>query len=70
MPEREASETIKTLRGVQSQLRIVAISSQGTGTRPDEVKRLDVQASLVKPIRPDDLLDAVALALIGRGEAL
>lgn len=70
MPEREASETIKTLRGMQSQLRIVALFSQEAGIRPDAVKRLDLQASLVKPIHPDDLLDTVALVLIGRREAL
>jgi CheY-like chemotaxis protein len=67
MPEQQWIETIRFLRRVRPQLRIIAISGQFAGSMLKAAKHLGAHASLTKPIRPDELLDAVARVMI-RGE--
>jgi CheY-like chemotaxis protein len=60
MPELEGIETIQALRRTLPQLKIIAMSGQFAGPMLRAAEHLGAQASLVKPIDQDDLLDAVA----------
>jgi two-component system cell cycle sensor histidine kinase/response regulator CckA len=65
MPEQEGIETIQALRRVRPQLKIIAMSGVFTGTLLRAAERLGAQASLAKPINPDELLDTVARVMFG-----
>jgi CheY-like chemotaxis protein len=65
MPELEGIETIQALRRVLPQLKIIAISGQFAGPMLRVAEHLGAQASLAKPIQPDELLDTVALMMVG-----
>jgi CheY-like chemotaxis protein len=62
--DQEGIGTIKTLRGLRPQLKIIVISRQFAG-QPDMAKHLGADASIAKPILPDQLLDAVARVMVG-----
>ena len=66
MPEEEGIETIQALRRVLPQLKIIAISGQFAGPLLRAAKLLGAQASLAKPIQPDELLAAVAHVMVAR----
>jgi two-component system, cell cycle sensor histidine kinase and response regulator CckA len=59
MPEQEAIETIRILRRVGPQLKIVAMSGEFVPLL-GMVKRLGADGALTKPIQPDELLDIIA----------
>jgi PAS domain S-box-containing protein len=64
MPEQEGIETIRILRQVRPGLRIIAMSGEFAG-QLRVAEYLGAQASLSKPIRPDELLEAVARLMAG-----
>jgi CheY-like chemotaxis protein len=63
MPEREGLETIRTLRKERPDLKIVAVSGAFGGTFLDVAQLLGADATLLKPVSPDQLLAAVREAL-------
>jgi CheY-like chemotaxis protein len=72
MPEREGIETIIELRRHFPQLRIIAISGGGGGRAGEALapernlqmaRKLGATVTLAKPFTPQQLADAVALAL-------
>jgi CheY-like chemotaxis protein len=65
MPEQEGIETIRTLRQVRPELKIIAMSGVFAGPLLRAAELLGAQASLAKPFQPDELLDAVARAMVG-----
>ncbi len=65
MPEQEGIETIQTLRQIQPQLKIIAISGEFAGALLRVAERLGAHASLAKPIKPDELLNAVSRVMGG-----
>jgi PAS domain S-box-containing protein len=65
MPELEGVETIQALRRVLPQLKIIAISGQFAGPMLRVAEHLGAEASVAKPIQPDELLDAVARLIVG-----
>jgi CheY-like chemotaxis protein len=65
MPEQDGIETIRALRRVRPQLKVIAMSGVFAGPLLQAAEFLGAQASLAKPIRPDELLDAVARAMFG-----
>lgn len=65
MPVQEGIETIRTLRRLRPQLKILAMSGVFAGPLMDVAEILGAQASLTKPIQPDELLKAVARVLAG-----
>lgn len=72
MPEGEGMETIGQLRRIQPTLQILAISGSGDAGRYDYLamaERLGANASLRKPFKVDELLDAVARLLDNAGHS-
>jgi PAS domain S-box-containing protein len=65
MPEQEGIETIRALRRVRPPLKIIAMSGAFAGTLLHVAELLGAQASLAKPIQPDELLEAVARLMDG-----
>jgi CheY-like chemotaxis protein len=65
MPEQEGIETIQALRRMLPQLKIIAISGQFAGPMLRVAEHLGAEASVAKPIQPDELLDAVARLIVG-----
>jgi PAS domain S-box-containing protein len=65
MPEQDGIETIRTLRRMRPQLKIIAMSGVFAGPLLHAAELLGAQASLAKPIRPDELLEAVARVMFG-----
>jgi PAS domain S-box-containing protein len=59
MPEREGIETIQTLRKDHPGMKIVAVSGAFGGTMLKAARVLGANATMLKPVRPDDLLDTV-----------
>ena len=55
MPEQEGIETISALRQVRPRLKIIAISGQFAGPLLHVAELFGAQASLAKPIQPDEL---------------
>ncbi|MGH7033572.1 MAG: response regulator [Stellaceae bacterium] len=67
MPQTEGIETIREIRRAAPQVKILAISGSsiaGSAHYLDMARKLGADVTLVKPIRPAELRDAVA-ALIG-----
>ena len=65
MQEQDGIETIQILRQVRPRLKIIAMSGVFAGPLLDAAQLLGAQASLAKPIQPDELLAAVARVMIG-----
>jgi DNA-binding NarL/FixJ family response regulator len=65
MPVQGGIETIRTLRRLRPQLKVLAMSGAFAGPLLDAAERLGAQGSLTKPIQPDELLKAVARVLAG-----
>jgi CheY-like chemotaxis protein len=65
MPEQEGIETIQIMRRALPKLKIIAMSGRFTGSLLRVANFLGAQASLAKPIEPDELLDAVARVMAG-----
>ena len=65
MPEQEGIETIRALHRLWPRLKIIAISGRFAGPLLIAAEQLGAQASLAKPIQPDELLDAVARVMVG-----
>jgi CheY-like chemotaxis protein len=65
MPEPDGIETIQALRRARPQLKIIAMSGVFAGPVLRAAEILGAQASLTKPIRPDELLAAVARVMAG-----
>jgi two-component system, chemotaxis family, chemotaxis protein CheY len=64
MPKKEGLETIREMRMVKPEARIVAISGAPPDWRVLEIaKELGASETLAKPFQPDDLLHAVARLL-------
>ena len=63
MPEQEGIETIQALRRDHPQPRIIAMSGAFGGEFLRIPKLLGAHSTLQKPLRMDDVLDAVARAL-------
>jgi CheY-like chemotaxis protein len=63
MPEQEGLETIRELRALRPQLKIIAISGALDGSLLQAVETFGAIKSLPKPIDRDKLLDAVRQAL-------
>lgn len=71
MPEQDGLETIMTLRRVDPQVKIIAISGGGQTGRTDFLHlatMLGVQRTLRKPFRPQELIEAVRDLLQGQNE--
>lgn len=69
MPEREGIETIMALRKATPPPAIVAISGGGRMGRIevlDVARKFGADAALAKPVRPKELVNAVAQALAAR----
>ena len=60
MLEQEGIETIKRPHRIRPGLKIIAMSGQFAGLRLPAAERPGAQASITKPIQPDELLDVVA----------
>ena len=67
MPEMEGLETIRIIRGEWPDVKIIAISGMFGGRFLHAAELLGAHATLAKPIRPDDLLEAVRRALAETG---
>lgn len=65
MPEQEGIETIQILRRARPRLNIIAMSGVFTGSMLRAAEHLGAQASIAKPIQPDELLAAVARVMAG-----
>jgi CheY-like chemotaxis protein len=65
MPKQEGIETIRILRRTRPRLRIIAMSGVFAGPLLQAAELLGAQATLAKPIRPDELLAAVARVMAG-----
>jgi CheY-like chemotaxis protein len=65
MPEQEGIETIRRLRHERPDLKIIAISGQFAGGVLAAARVLGANASLAKPIDPDELLRVVRRLLAG-----
>jgi DNA-binding NtrC family response regulator len=65
MPDQEGFETMKAMRRARPQLKIIAISGRFAGTMLRAAEFLGAQASIAKPIHPDELLVTVARVLAG-----
>jgi PAS domain S-box-containing protein len=63
--EPEALNTIRMLHGVRSGVRIIAMFDPSAGAAPDAAERLGVNASLTKPVNPEELRTKVARIMIG-----
>jgi hypothetical protein len=70
MPEQEGIETIRTLHRVRPRLKIIAISGQFAGPLLRAAEAFGAQASLAKPIQPDELLNAVARVMVGSSNGI
>ena len=68
MPEQEGIETIQMLRRSRPGLKTIAISGQFGASVLRAAEYLGADASLAKPVQPDELLQAVARVM--QGEAL
>jgi CheY-like chemotaxis protein len=68
MPEQGGIETIQRLHKARPQLKIIAMSDQFTGPILHGAEFLGAQASIAKPIQPDELLDVVARVILGSRE--
>jgi len=64
----ESSATIQALRSLRGELRIVAMSDERPAALAATAEGLGVHALLVDPIRPDELREAVARVMRGRGK--
>jgi PAS domain S-box-containing protein len=67
MPEMEGLEMIGIIRKERPELKIIAISGMFGGRFLHAAELLGAHATLAKPIRPDDLLDAVRRVLSAGG---
>jgi two-component system, cell cycle sensor histidine kinase and response regulator CckA len=65
MPVQDGIETIRTLRRLRPRLKIIAMSGVFAGPLLRAAEILGAQASLAKPIRPDELLEAVGRVMAG-----
>lgn len=68
MPEKDGIETVREIRMIDPDARIIAISGGGDGKYPNPLalaKKLGATDALQKPIRRDQLIGAVARALEG-----
>jgi CheY-like chemotaxis protein len=65
MPVQEGIETIRTLRRVRPRLKIIAMSGVFAGPLLHAAEILGAQASIAKPIRPDELLETIARVMAG-----
>jgi CheY-like chemotaxis protein len=65
MPEQEGIETIQRLHRMRPQLKIIAMSGQFAGPLLRATEHLGAQASIAKPIQPDELLEVVARVIRG-----
>ncbi len=67
MPIMDGEATIRAMRVLAPQLKIVVVSGSGLDNRPDtaELQELDVQAALCKPFSADDLIRTVHAVLHG-----
>ena len=70
MPEQEGIETIRALHQVRPRLKIIAISGQFAGPLLRAAELFGAQASLAKPIQPEDLLGAVARVMVGSSNGI
>jgi CheY-like chemotaxis protein len=70
MPEQEGIETIRALHQVRPRLKIIAISGRFAGPLLHAAEIFGAQASLVKPIQPEDLLGAVARVMVGSSNGI
>ena len=70
MPEQEGIETIRALQQVRPRLKIIAISGQFAGPLLRAAELFGAQASLAKPIQPEDLLRAVARVMVGSSNGI
>jgi CheY-like chemotaxis protein len=59
MPEQEGLETIRELRRIDPQVKIIATSGSGQGDYLDLAVRFGARRILIKPYSRDDLLAAV-----------
>jgi CheY-like chemotaxis protein len=69
LPGQGGIETIRALHQVRPRLKIIAISGQFAGSRLHAAELLGAQASLAKPIHPDELLSAVARVMVGSSDS-
>lgn len=72
MPGKEGIETIRTIRGRSSEVKILAISGgdrNGNSTFLEMAKKLGADASIMKPFRPSELLDVIKSLLDERETA-
>ncbi len=63
MPRQDGIETIKEIRGIDSETKILAISGGGPYSPKTHLKRargVGAQETLAKPFAPSDLLNAVS----------
>ena len=65
MPEQEGIETIQILRRARPRLKIIAMSGVFAGSMLRAAEHLGAQASIPKPIQPDELLDVIARLMVG-----
>ena len=65
MPEQDGIETIRALRRLRPRLKIIAMSGVFAWPLLHAAELLGAQASLAKPIQPDELLAAVARVMAG-----
>ncbi len=65
MPEQEGIETIQILRRTRPRLKIIAMSGVFAGSMLRAAEHLGAQASIPKPIQPDELLDVIARLMVG-----
>ena len=63
MPDQEGIETIATLRAERPELKIVAISGKFGGMFLTVAKSLGANATLAKPVSPDELLATIRKVL-------
>lgn len=68
MPEKDGIETVREIRMIDPNARIIAISGGGDGKYPNPLalaKKLGATDALQKPIRREQLIGAVSRALDG-----
>jgi DNA-binding NtrC family response regulator len=65
LPGISGLRTIKTIRELQPELKVILITGQGTPRAFAEARRLGVVGILAKPFRPVDILDLIARVMRG-----